>query len=252
MDFEGLTRVLTILSRGFLFHEPDGSLATEPRGRIEYAHRGLCAWCSVPDKEKATPKAAWQFKTDFRDLHGEFPLLVDEEGSGWFYRHVHGVIAFVKDNPGAVYSGTPQKCAKLERGFDDAWRDKVTQMQMPVFSPTTKGQWGLRFKDILANALEQGPLCCTDVELPDELIDRLRAATPKEVPLHMVVTVVAYYLANKPDDSEWVVLPVANFDAYFGTTSFGRKILKKIPPEIMERSDTGFGICRYRIANAFR
>ena len=91
MDFEGLTRVLTILSRGFLFHEPDGSLATEPRGRIEYAHRGLCAWCSVPDKEKATPKAAWQFKTDFRDLHGEFPLLVDEEGSGWFHRHVHGV-----------------------------------------------------------------------------------------------------------------------------------------------------------------
>lgn len=43
MDFEGLARVLAILARGFLFHEPDGSLAAQPRGRIEYARRGLCA-----------------------------------------------------------------------------------------------------------------------------------------------------------------------------------------------------------------
>lgn len=178
--------------------------------------------------------------------------MVDREGSGWFHRHVHEVIAFVKANPTAVYSGTPQKCAKLESGFDDAWRDKVTQMQMPVFSSTTKGQWSLRFEDILANALDQGPLRCTDMELPDELMDRLRTATPKEIPIHMVTAVVAYYIANKPDDSDWVVLPVANFDAYFGTTSFGRKILKQIPQEIMERSNTGFGICRYRITNAFR
>ena len=101
-------------------------------------------------------------------------------------------------------------------------------------------------------ALDQGPLRCTDMELPDELMERLRTATPKEIPIHMVTAVVAYYIANKPDDSDWVVLPVANFDAYFGTTSFGRKILKQIPQEIMERSNTGFGICRYRITNAFR
>ena len=51
--------------------------------------------------------------------------------------------------------------------------------------------------------------------------------TPKGVPLDMVTTLVFYYLANKPEDSNWVVLPVANFDAYFGTTSFGRKYLKQ-------------------------
>lgn len=219
---------------------------------VQEGSLGLCAWCSVPDKKKATPKAAWKFRTDFRELHGDFPRLVDREGSGWFHRHVHEVIAFVKANPAAVYNGTLQKCAKLERGFDNAWRDKVTQMQMPVFSPTTKGQWSLRFEDILANALYQGPLRCTDMELPDELMERLRTATPKGIPIHMVTAVVAYYIANKTDDSDWVVLPVANFDAYFGTTSFGRKILKQIPQEIMERSNTGFGICRYRITNAFR
>ena len=63
----------------------------------------------------------------------------------------------------------------------------------------------------------------------------------------MVETLVSYYLANKPEDSDWVVLPVANFDAYFGTTSFGRKYLKQIPETILERSETSFGLCRYRL-----
>lgn len=78
-------------------------------------------------------------------------------------------------------------------------------MQMPVFSSTTKGQWSLRFEDILANALDQGPLRCTDMELPDELMERLRTATPKEIPMHMVTAVVAYYIANKPNDSDIVL-----------------------------------------------
>ena len=42
-------------------------------------------------------------------------------------------------------------------------------------------------------------------------------------------------------------MPVANIDAYFGTTSFGRKYLKQIPETILERSETGFGLCRYRL-----
>ena len=62
-----------------------------------------------------------------------------------------------------------------------------------------------------------------------------------------VYTRQAYYLANKPADSDWVVLPVANFDAYFGTTSFWRKYLKQIPKTLLERSETGFGLCRYRL-----
>ena len=45
LDFEGLNRVLTILARGLLFHNEDGSPTEAPRERIDYAHRGLCAWC---------------------------------------------------------------------------------------------------------------------------------------------------------------------------------------------------------------
>ena len=43
MDFEGLARVLTIIARGYLFHQRDGSLADKPRDRIDHARRALCA-----------------------------------------------------------------------------------------------------------------------------------------------------------------------------------------------------------------
>ena len=96
LDFEGLNRVLTILARGFLFHNEDGSPAEMPRDRIDYAKRGLCAWCSVPDSKKSTPREAWQFGSEFGELHSEFPGLVDENGSGWFHRHVHRVVDFCR------------------------------------------------------------------------------------------------------------------------------------------------------------
>lgn len=216
LDFEGLNRVLTILARGFLFHNEDGSPAEAPRERIDYAKRGLCAWCSVPDNKNATPREAWQFGSDFGKLHGEFPGLADKNGSGWFHRHVHRVVDFVRENPERVSSSAQKKCAAIEKGFDHAWQDKVIQMQIPLFAPTTKGQWGLRFDSFLAQALELGPLRDEERSLPPELVEQLRALTPKGVPVEMVETLVAYYFANKPEDSDWVVLPVANFDAYFG------------------------------------
>ena len=216
LDFEGLNRVLTILARGFLFHNEDGSPAEAPRERIDYAKRGLCAWCSVPDSKKATPREAWQFGSDFRELHLEFPGLVDENGSGWFHRHVHRVADFVRENPEKVSSSAQKKCAAIEKGFDQAWQDKVIQMQISLFAPTTKGQWGLRFDSFLAQALELGPLCSAEPELPPALVEQLHSLTPKGVPVEIVETLAAYYLANKPEDSDWVVLPVANFDAYFG------------------------------------
>ena len=158
LDFEGLNRVLTILARGFLFHNENGSPVKAPRERIDYAKRGLCAWCSVTDSEKATPREAWQFGSDFGDLHSEFPSLVEENGSGWFHRHVHRVAAFVRENPERVSSSAQKKCAAIEKGFDQAWRDKVIQMQIPLFAPTTKGQWGLRFDSFLPRRWNLGRL----------------------------------------------------------------------------------------------
>ena len=86
-DFTGLSRVLTIIARGYMFKNgaPD----------VNHARRALCAWCSIPDKKTAAPKAEWQFRTDFSDLHEEFPELVDKTGKGWFYSHVHKVEKFI-------------------------------------------------------------------------------------------------------------------------------------------------------------
>lgn len=69
LDFNGRARGLTILARGYLFADAEEN----PRNRIDNARRALCAWCSVPDKKKASPKEDWQFKSDFRELQGEFP-----------------------------------------------------------------------------------------------------------------------------------------------------------------------------------
>ena len=91
-----------------------------------------------------------------------------------------------------------------------------------------------------------------DVAVPEELAERIRILLPKGLPPEVVCTLIAYYAANKPEDTDWVILPVASFDAYFGTTSFGRKYLRLIPGEILERPDSGFGVCRYRVRKEYQ
>jgi len=105
----------------------------------------------------------------------------------------------------------------------------------------------LRFDDILADALELGALRKDEISLSDEDIQAVAALTPKDVPNEVIHTLIAYYRANKPEDSDWVVLPVASFDAYFGSTNFSHKWLVKIPDAIMTREKQSFGVCRYRV-----
>ena len=249
LEFEGMARILTILARGYLFHAKDGALLSgDPRGRIAYARRALCAWCSVPNSDKSTQ--AWQFKTDFSELHTEFPELVTADGTGWFLRHVLNVANFMRTHPEQVRRTSLKYADVIQSKFAAAWRNKVMQYQIPIFSPQTKGAWTLRFDDVLADALELGPLRQEAPELPPELIEKVKVVLPKEVPVKVVCTLIQYYLANRPDDSTWLVLPVTNFDAYFGDTNFSKKHLPRIPSEIMLRSSS-FGVSRYRITNEY-
>jgi hypothetical protein len=142
-------------------------------------------------------------------------------------------------------------CRQLQKGFDREWRKRVLQFQIPLFSANTKGAWVLRFDDIMADALESGPLKNTKIALTPELVHKISALTPKGIPANVIPTLVKYYLVNRQDDTKFVVLPITNFDAYFGTTSFGRKWLKMIPDELVERSGSGYGICRYRIKEVY-
>lgn len=248
-DFGGLSRILTILARGFLFHGPDGAvLDGEPRERMDYARQGLCAWCSVP--ERAGAKSEWQYRMEFGSLHGEFPALVDEDGRGWFCRHFHAAMAFAQDNPKMVRKAYSESAGALDKKFDAEWRKKVRQFQMPLFSSSADGAWVIRFDDVIADALELGPLRQGTVDLSDDLLAKIEAVRPEKLPATVIQTLIAYYIANKPEDSDWVVLPVENFDCWFGDTNFGRKYLSQIPEEIIQR-DNSFGVSRYWVLPEF-
>lgn len=62
---------------------------------------------------------------------------------------------------------------------------------------------------------------------------------------------VAYYEANKPEDSDWVVLPVSNFNNYFSSTVFSKQVLKAVAGTVIERSDMSYGSGRYRVLEEF-
>ena len=240
LKFEGFARILTIIARGYMHREN-----TEPD--IDRARRALCAWCSVPDSKKASPQKDWQFSTVFSDLHKEFPELVDENGAGWLARHVRNLCAFAKNNPSVISKSVQKHCETLSHGFEANWRKKIAQFQVPIFSERTKGAWVLRFDDVLADALELGPLRRPELSFSPEQIQRIEEATPKGIPIEVMITLVAYYFANRQEDTDWVVLPVANFDAYFGR-SFSHIWLNKLPEDtIIRERDKGRGVCRYQL-----
>ena len=247
-DFKGFARIFTILTRGYLFHNADGSLKDgDPRERIEYARRALCAWCSMPDKKKnATPNAEWQFKVSFPEYYDEFPELVDEKGAGWYYRHVHTVADFISANRTKVNKHI-HCLAERTKQWEDSWSDKVKQYQVPLFSSNTNAEWLLSFDSAIADALELGALRCEAVTLTAEQIKRLEQYKPKEVPLKVLTTLAEFYIANKQEQSEWVILPVTNIGAYLGSSSLGRQYLSKIPPELMERKQSSFGASVYKM-----
>ena len=246
-DFEGCGRILTVIARGYLFHNQDGSLRDgNPYERVEYARKALCAWCSIPDKKENATSEEWQYKSDFRELHEEFPELVTEDGQGWFYRHVHGIADYILSNPNKTSKGAYDNAIAIESGFDKKWRNKVIQFQIPIFSEKTKGAWIVRFDDMIADALELRALKVYPETLPENISKKL-SAVPDEV-RDKVYYLVAYYLANIDDEIEWVVLPVVSLDAYFGGTTFSKKILSKLPKDIIIRDRTSYGVSRYKVS----
>ena len=235
--FIGLNRVLTFVARGYMFENGEAD--------IDRARLALCAWCSVPNKKADQPKKEGQSETDFGYLHEQFPELVDSTGNGWFYTFVQNTIKFIKDNPDKVSKNDLKKPEQL-KGFASAWRKKVMQYQVPLYSSKTQGSFLIHFDDILADALEQGELRNKDFDLSPELTEHLISATPKGVKPEVLITLYKYYTANKQDNTDWVILPVTNFDAYFGTTAFGRRYLQLLKEANIIETQTSYGLSRFR------
>lgn len=241
--FEGFPRVLTIIARGYMFK--NGSID------IEYARRAICAWCSIPDKDNSKEKEEWRFITDFREYHNEFPELVSKKGEGWFYRHFHNAMKFVISNPDKFTAKEVEKYALMDKNFDTAWRDKVTRMHFSTYYLKTKGAWILRFDDILSSALELGELKNKDFELSEETKVKIADFTKVQSTAFALETLIKYYYANRQEDTEWVVLPVANFDAFFGSTSFSKKSLTELVKSGAIERENSYNVSRYRLNEVF-
>ena len=244
LDIMGFQRILTILARGYLFR--DGS---DGYDRIDTAHRALLAWCSLSgEKTKKAPDQETdpRLRVNYGEYAEEFPELVTPDGDGWLIRHVDNIVAFVEANPTAVRKGVADKIEALKKGFRQQWANKLRQLQVPTFAPNTKGAWVLRFDDILADALELGPLLNKDFDLPEETIQRITELTPKGVPVEASILLYKYYVANNGNDREYVLLPQQNFNAYFGNTNFSQKWVGALSGKLIEKKVLD-GVSKYRL-----
>ena len=85
------------------------------------------------------------------------------------------------------------------------------------------------------------------ITLTEEQEQWLADVTPKSVPLNVTRTIFEYYLANKPTDSDWCVLPVTNVEAFLGSSALGKQYMSKIPDGFMAKKKTQYGFCLIRI-----
>ena len=229
LELEGMGRILTIIARGYLFHDKNGNVLNDAAySRIEYTKSALCAWCSIPGKKENSD-------VNFAHLSNVFPELVSSTGEGWFYAHIKGIVEFAKENSSLISASSMKKLLEKHKDFTKMWANKVKQMQIPPFALNTKGAWILRFDDIIADALELGALRTEEISLPQEIKTNLESIDLNGVPFDVVSDVICFCIANKRDNTDWVHLPVANFDCYYGNTNFSKKWLSKIPDTIIER-----------------
>ncbi len=242
-EFKGLERILTIIARGYLFHEPDGHLKDgDPYDRIDHAINALKAWCSIPDIEKKSDPSV-----NFSELNSSYPELVDSTGAGWFFRHNKNVLSFIDEHYEQVKKDAVDKAAKISVSFTNDWKNKIRQLQVPIFAPNTNGSWTLRFDDIVAKALDSGPLRMEEYELPEETKAYIDSIDLNGVPKNVIEDIVSFYMANKQPDTDWVVFPVTNFNYYYGNTMLEKKYLKKIPKEIIFRDMSKHGVSRIKL-----
>ena len=242
LDFSGFRHILTILARGYLFRANGCAY-----DRVETARRALLAWCSLSAEKmkKAPDQNDPRLRTDYGEYADEFPELVTPDGEGWLIRHVENIVAFVEANPDDVRKEVVTKVQALKEGFREQWAKKLRHMHVPPFAPNTRAAWGLRFDDILADALELGPLKNKDFDLPENVLQCLAERTPKGVPVEASVMLYKYYAANKENDQEYVVLPQQNFNAYFGSTAFSQKWVAALNGKVIEKKSSE-GVCKYK------
>lgn len=235
----GFDRIFSILSRGILFHNADGSLRDgDPYERTDAARRFLCAWCSIPEKTGSTKdKPEWKYSCSFPAYHEEFPDTVNGNGEGWYCRYLRSLSSFISDNleNGTGETRVSKKLAKYAdkdnlTKLEDKWRKNVVKWQMSMYNRNMKMDFPTLFDCSIADALTLGPLRKEKITLDGETeawINSFPKTTPKT--REAMTAVTEFYIANKQPDSDWVMLPQKNMDAYLGGTTFSHNGLGRLP-----------------------
>lgn len=153
----------------------------------------------------------------------------------------------MKKFPDRISKPNINNALKLSESFTANWKKKVRQYNIPAYSAGMQKEWMLLFDFIIADALEAGPLRNTDITLTDEMTAYLKEQTPKDVPEYVLQELAKYYLANKPENGEWVELSKQNFSAYFGSTMFDKKWITKLPESVFIRKSLSSGACKFRM-----
>lgn len=84
------------------------------------------------------------------------------------------------------------------------------------------------------------------IVLTEEQEEYLANVTPKTVPLNVTKTLLEYYLANKPQDSDWCVLPITNIEAYLGSSALSRMYMKELNRSFMVRKENVDSVSVYK------
>ena len=244
---KGFNRIFTVLARGYLFHNTDGTLRTDdPYERTEEARRFLCAWCSLP--YETVSNKALAFHTSFPELHSEFPDIVDKNGAGWYYRYLHSLSDYIKKNKENVtkklHCFAEKKTLKI---IEEKWSRKLIQFQYSVYNDKSSADFPLLFDTAIADALVLGPLRTEAVFLSDETLDKIRAYQADAKTERLMITLAEYYSANKESDSDWVIIPRTNISAYLGSATYMESYENKIPDEFMEKKPELGGVSAVRI-----
>lgn len=77
--------------------------------------------------------------------------------------------------------------------------------EYPIRKADRNAEWLLSFDSAIADALELGALRYEAVTPTAEQTKRLELYKPKNVPLKALTTLAEFYIANKQEQSEWVI-----------------------------------------------
>ena len=240
-------RIFTVLARGYLFHNTDGTLRTDdPYERTEEARRFLCAWCSLP--YETVSNKALAFHTSFPELHSEFPDIVDKNGAGWYYRYLHSLSDYIKKNKENVTKKLHCFAEKKTlKAIESTWANKLIQYQYSVYNNRSSADFPLLFDTAIADALVLGPLRTEAVVLPDETLQKIKSYGVNAKTERLMITLAEYYIANKNSDSDWVIIPRTNISAYLGSASFMEMYESRISEGFMEKKPEMGGVSAVRI-----